>query len=185
MIPRMEAGRKRGTANESPEYPKALADRIGFLLARAHLIARADADRALAGVGLTMKAYAALATLVSDGPISQRKLSQRIRMDPATMVDVIDALEQSGHIQRRRNPEDRREYALFTTAKGRSLFSRAQRSITAAERKTVRNLDAEQTSALMELLGRIANGQGTTELATETMVRNSLGVGERTRRGRS
>ena len=31
------------------EYPKALDARVGFLLARAHLIARAEADRALAG----------------------------------------------------------------------------------------------------------------------------------------
>jgi DNA-binding MarR family transcriptional regulator len=163
------------TANERSDYPKELADRIGFLLARAHLIARADADRALDEVGLTMKGYAALATLVSDGPISQRKLSQRIRMDPATMVDVIDSLEQSGRIQRRRNPEDRREYALVTTPKGRALFSRAQRAINAAERKTVRDLDADQTSALMELLGRIAKGHDTSKLATEEMVRNALG----------
>ena len=168
----MAAKREPGTGSE---YPKALAERIGFLLARAHLIARADADRALADVGLTMKGYAALATLVSDGPISQRKLSQRIRMDPATMVDVIDSLELSGHILRRRNPEDRRENALLTTAKGRALFSRAQRAITAAERKTVRDLDARQIGALMELLERIANGQGKTELATEDMVRNALG----------
>lgn len=171
----MAAERKPRTANERSDYPKALADRIGFLLARAHLIARADADRALVDVGLTMKGYAALATLVSDGPISQQKLSQRIRMDPATMVDVIDSLEQSGHILRRRNPEDRREYALLTTAKGRALFSRAQRAINAAERKTARDLDADQIKALMELLGRIANGHGTTEQATDEMVRNALG----------
>lgn len=171
----MAAQREPRTANERSDYPEELANRIGFLLARAHLIARADADRALDEVGLTMKGYAALATLVSDGPVSQRKLSQRIRMDPATMVDVIDSLEQSGRIQRRRNPEDRREYALVTTPKGRALFSRAQRAINAAERKTVRDLDADQTRALMELLGRIAKWHDTTELATEEMVRNALG----------
>src|SRR6266566_9303591 len=100
-------------------YPKALAGRVGFMLARAHLIARGKADAALAEVGLTMKAYAALATVVSDGAVSQQALSRRIGMDPATMVDVIDRLEQSGHLIRRRNPQDRREYALQTTAKGR------------------------------------------------------------------
>ena len=175
MIWRVAPQRDPRTPSESSRYPKALADRIGFLLARAHLIARADADRALADVGLTMKGYAALATLVSDGPISQRKLSQRIRMDPATMVDVIDLLEQSGHTVRRRNPEDRREYALLTTAKGRALFARAQKAIKAAERWTVRDLDADQTRVLMELLGRIADGQGTTDLTTDDMVSSALG----------
>src|SRR5438445_9611877 len=104
-------------------YPKTLAARIGFLLARAHLIARERADRALEGVGLSMKGFAALSTLVSDGPISQQRLSQRIRMDPATMVGVIDALEKSGHIVRRRNPQDRRAYALQSTPKGRALLA--------------------------------------------------------------
>ena len=90
-------------------YPSVLAARVGFLLARAHLVAREKADRALDDIGISMKGFAALATLVSDGPMSQQRLSQRIRMDPATMVDVIDSLEQSGHIVRRRNPRDRRE----------------------------------------------------------------------------
>src|SRR5437588_2919653 len=119
---------------EEDGYPKALAARIGFLLARAHLIAREKADAALAGVGLSMKGYAALATLVSDGPSSQQRLSRRIRMDPSTMVDVIDALEESGYLVRRRNPMDRREYALETTPKGRALYSRALRAITRAEK---------------------------------------------------
>src|SRR5439155_803918 len=101
----MTRSEERTRAEDGDGYPRLLSARIGFLLARAHLIAREKADRALEDVGLTMKAYAALATLVSDGPVSQQKLSRRIRMDPATMVDVIDTLEGSGHIIRRRNPE--------------------------------------------------------------------------------
>jgi DNA-binding MarR family transcriptional regulator len=156
-------------------YPKALAARVGFLLARAHLVAREKADSALGGVGLSMKGYAALATLVSDGPISQQKLSRRIRMDPATMVDVIDSLEASGHIVRRRNPEDRREYALQTTSKGRALLTRAQRAIEAAERDTVRGLEPEEAAVLMELLGRIADPSRSTNLATDELVAEVLG----------
>ena len=163
------------TTKPGVEYPKALDAKVGFLLARAHLIARAEADRALAGLGLTAKGYAALATLVSDGPMSQQKLSRRIRMDPATMVDVIDALEQSGHLLRRRNPADRREYALLTTAKGRSLFARADKALEVAERDTVRDLAADDIMALRDLLGRIVRGSGRTELASEELVANALG----------
>src|SRR5438105_11992265 len=130
----------QGAGKEAPAYPRALSARVGFLLAQAHMAARAKADLALEGVGLTMKGFAALATVVSDAPISQQRLSQRIRMDPATMVDVIDELERSGYMQRRRNPDDRREYALVTTARGRARFSRAKRALSAAERGTVRYL---------------------------------------------
>lgn len=143
-------------AEEEAGYPKALAARVGFLLAQAHMAARARADRALDTVGLTMKGFAALATVISEGPISQQRLSRRIRMDPATMVDVIDALEEDGYIVRRRNPSDRREYSLQPTPKGRALFTRADRAIVEEEKKTARRLDAGETKVLMELLERIA-----------------------------
>src|SRR5205807_1564949 len=155
------------------EYPADPATRIGFLLPRAHLLAREGADRVLGELGLTAKGYAALATVISDGPISQRKLSSRIRMDPATMVDVIDALEQSGRVVRRRNPNDRREYALVTTAAGRALFARARKALDAAERETLRDLDLKETEQLRELLGRIARRPG--PLTTADVERSLLG----------
>jgi DNA-binding MarR family transcriptional regulator len=155
-------------------YPNALAERIGFLLARAHLVAREEADRRLGELGLTARGYAALATLASDGPVSQKRLSERIRMDPATMVDVIDALEQSGHIQRRRNPEDRREYGLHTTPKGRALYARAQKAIDAAEAQTIRNLSPEEARVLMGLLGRIAHS-GSGSPVTKQLMTSALG----------
>ncbi len=144
------------------DYPVGLATRIGFLLARAHLIAREEADRALGEVGLTAKGYAALATVVGEAPISQQKLSRRLRMDPATMVDVIDELDRSGYVLRRRNPNDRREYALVTSGKGRTLFSRATKALNAAERETIRDLNADETSTLR---------------ATSEMEKNALGAG--------
>lgn len=154
-------------------YPTALAGRIGFLLARAHLIAREKADAALATAGITMKAYAALATLVSDGPVSQQALSRRIGMDPATMVDVIDSLEQSGHILRKRNPHDRREYALQVTARGRALFNRAERAIAAAEVETLGDLSDYDVQALTRLLIRLVAVPSTP--ATDAMVTRALG----------
>jgi DNA-binding MarR family transcriptional regulator len=155
-------------------YPKALAGRVGFLLARAHLIARAKADAALAAHGLSMKAYAALATVASDGAVSQQALSRRIGMDPATMVDVIDALEQAGNIVRRRNPHDRREYALETTAKGRALFARAQRAIASAEAKTLGQMKPDDVEMLITLLRQIANPQ-TDSPASDELVTRALG----------
>jgi|SRR5579864_5421797 len=170
------AGNGEAAKQTRPDsYPDALATNIGFLLARAHLIARERADRALAAIGLSMKGYAALATLGSDGPISQQRLSQRIRMDPATMVDVIDSLEASNHIVRRRNPQDRREYALHTTAKGKALLARAERAIKAAGQETFRDLDPGEAAILMQLLGRIARPNRTDELATDQAVNEALG----------
>lgn len=159
----------------SAAYPRVLAARIGFLLARAHLIARERADAALDELGLTMKGFAALATLVSDGPSSQQQLSRRIRMDPATMVDVIDELEGSGHIVRRRDRNDRRAYSLQPTAKGRALLVKAQRSLRAAEDEMVGSLKAGEAETLVDILGRIAGADRSEHLATEREIEGALG----------
>jgi DNA-binding MarR family transcriptional regulator len=155
-------------------YPRPLAGKVGFLLARAHLIARGKADAALAALGLSMKAYAALATVASDGAVSQQLLSRRIGMDPATMVDVIDALEESGQIVRRRNPRDRREYSLQTTAKGRALFARAERALAVAEANTLGQMKPDEVELLIGLLRQIANPQ-TDSPASEELVTRALG----------
>ena len=156
-------------------YPTALAGQVGFLLARAHLVAREQADTALARLGLTMKGYASLATLESVGSVSQQKLSRLIGMDPATMVDVIDSLEESGHLSRVRNPEDRREYSLRVTPKGRRLFGRAEAAIAEAETVTLGGMKAEDRRALMHLLGRIAGARADGTPATDEMVNRALG----------
>jgi DNA-binding MarR family transcriptional regulator len=145
-------------ANRPPDsdYPAALSARVGFLLAQAHLIAREEADRALAEFGLSANEFGALATVVTDSPISQQRLSRRLRVDPATMVDVIDELDGAGHIARHRNPEDRREYALEATPKGRALYSRAQKAVIRAEKHTFRGLQADELRTLTRFLERLA-----------------------------
>lgn len=96
-------------------------------------------------------------------------------MDPATMVDVIDSLEQSGHIVRKRNPDDRREYALHPTAKGRALLARAERTLAAAEAEVVRGLNPSEKRLLVELLGRVAGAEKSEHQATEKEVEAVLG----------
>jgi DNA-binding MarR family transcriptional regulator len=138
------------------DYPAPLSARIGFLLAKAHQNALETTEAALEPLGLSRKAYAALATIVSEGPLSQQAISRRIGVDPATMVEVIDQLEAAGWVERRRNPDDRRQYALEATRSGRRLYSRAQLAVIAAERSVFRSLDAREVKRLSELLQRVA-----------------------------
>ena len=151
----MSQSKSRVALSLEPDYPSVLSARVGFLLAQAHLIAQEEAERALARVGLSAKEFGALAAVVSDAPISQQRVSHRLRVDPATMVDVIDRLEGAGHIARRRNPNDRREYALQATTKGRALHARALKAVTQAEKHTVRALGADELAVLRRLLERL------------------------------
>ncbi|CNG01568.1 MarR family transcriptional regulator [Mycobacterium tuberculosis] len=53
------------------------------------------------------------------GPLSQREVAERLRMDPGDLVGIVDALERAGHVERSRDPQDRRRYALDATEDGR------------------------------------------------------------------
>ncbi len=138
----------------APRLSPALADQLGFLLAQAHLGAVAQADRALAPLQLEIKQYVALA-LLSERQLSQHQLGARMRIDRTTMVALVDSLETAGSVERRRNPEDRRAYALQITRRGRATFARAREAITTAEREISATLTDSELRQLKQLLARL------------------------------
>lgn len=117
----------------SPELPAGLSDRLGFLLGRAHQAHRAIAAAELAPLGLGVKGFGALSVLAREGPMSQQQLGARQGIDRTTMVTVIDDLEHKALVQRRRDPANRRAYALQATPKGRRLLERAEGTVARAE----------------------------------------------------
>ena len=143
---------------ELPALPAVLADRIGYLLAKAHLGMRAIADEALTPLGLDKKEYAALVLLASEGPLSQQALSVIQGCDRTTMVAVVDRLEDGGLVMRRRNPLDRRAYALEITAKGRRALDQADELVSRVERDFLGPLSAAERRALIDLLQRLIVG---------------------------
>jgi MarR family transcriptional regulator, lower aerobic nicotinate degradation pathway regulator len=105
--------------------PVSLADQIGYLLSKAHLRVHNRANEALEPLDLTVKHYGLLTLLVHEGPVSQGRLGEVMKIDRTTMVALIDDLERAGHVDRTRNPEDRRAYALAATASGKRIQRRA------------------------------------------------------------
>jgi DNA-binding MarR family transcriptional regulator len=129
-----------------------IADQLGYLLGRAHLVHRAIAERELASLGLSGKGFGALILLVQEGPLSQQRLGQRQGVDRTTMVAVVDELESSGYVERRRDPSDRRAYSLHATAKGRRVLKRAAEATERAEDEFLASLPAPDRRRLKRLL---------------------------------
>jgi DNA-binding MarR family transcriptional regulator len=129
-----------------------IADQLGYLLGRAHLEHRAIAERELASLGLSGKGFGALILLVQEGPLSQQRLGQRQGVDRTTMVAVVDELESSGYVERRRDPRDRRAYSLHATAKGRRVLKRAAEATQRAEETFLASLPATDRRRLKQLL---------------------------------
>ena len=145
--------------SQSPaKLPPALAERFGFLLGKSHLRLAAAAERALDEPGLTMKHFGSLTVIATEGPLSQQRLSERIGLDRTTIVAIVDDLERAGYVERRRDPNDRRAYALEATPAGERWRQRVGKAVLEAEAEFLAPLRAGERRTLVALLQKLLLG---------------------------
>ncbi|GAA1114254.1 MarR family winged helix-turn-helix transcriptional regulator [Nocardiopsis composta] len=73
---------------------------------------------------LTLSQGFALYELDVSGPLSQRALSERLRLDKSSVSRIAADLQAQGLVERERDPADRRVLLLRITGAGRALRSR-------------------------------------------------------------
>jgi DNA-binding MarR family transcriptional regulator len=141
--------------HERDDLPRAMSDRLGFLLGRAHIAHRQVAEAALAPLGLAPRQFGALSLLADEGPLSQQRLGELMGVDRTTMVALVDGLERGGLVERERNPDDRRAYALRATARGRSVLGRAAAAVERAEEEFLATIPAREARQLKQILRKL------------------------------
>jgi DNA-binding MarR family transcriptional regulator len=109
--------------------PEALADRTGFLINQAHLLMRSRADGALRPLGIEVRHFGSLSIIADIGPCSQQEVARALGVTPPVVVPIIDELEALGFVQRERNLDDRRSYALRLTPEGERTRAEARRRL--------------------------------------------------------
>lgn len=134
--------------------PPSLANRPGALLTIAARTGQELAKRRLTPLGLTVQMCGVM-NLLAEGPISQQALGEQLGIDRTTVVELIDELESKGVVERRRNPTDRRSYALHLTAKGKPVQKRAAAAFDAAAAEFFSPLPHGDQKALAEMLRRL------------------------------
>jgi DNA-binding MarR family transcriptional regulator len=134
-----------------------------FLLAQIGAHAAARFATRLKALDLT-PAHAGLLRLVAREPgQSQQAIAGKLGTPPSRLVLLVDALEERGLIERRRNPDDRRHHALYLTDVG-IQFMRQQIAPIGAdhEDEICAGLDHDERAQLHDLLEQIAERQGLT-----------------------
>jgi DNA-binding MarR family transcriptional regulator len=131
-----------------------------FLLAQlgAHA-AKLFAER-IAELELTPPQSGLLRLLGSSPGRSQRELADDLGMPPSRFVAFADEMEQRGLIERRKNPADRRLYAVHLTDSGQKLLGELRKVGAAHERHLTEGLSKEEHQQLIGLLQHVATQQG-------------------------
>jgi DNA-binding MarR family transcriptional regulator len=113
---------------------------------------------ALAGEELMPLHYAGMIYLYFEPDLDQNGLAARIGIDRNYTSRIVEQLESMGVIDRRVDDDDRRARRLRLSAKGRALFERLRPKMMAANDRILAPLDPRDRKLLIELLGRLIEG---------------------------
>jgi MarR family transcriptional regulator for hemolysin len=100
---------------------------FAFTLNDVARLLRTYADQRAAEYGITRAQWAVMARLDRSEGLKQTELAELLDLQPITLTRLLDRLSDSGLIERRGDPEDRRAKRLFLTAAARPLLEHLDR----------------------------------------------------------
>ena len=140
----------------APSLPPSLTHWPGYLMTFIAEHATERFERELEPEGIRTRHATVLLLIDAEGPMSQRALGRRLRIDKSPMVGLVDDLEQLGVAERRRSDRDRRVQAIHLTSKGRRILQRVKRLADEGNEHTFGALDEDEHVILHDLLLRVA-----------------------------
>ena len=152
----------RDSSNAQAAPARGLSRRAGFLLVQLGTHRHRRFAERLAPFDLHPRHFGMLNHLAVNEGQSQQALSAALGIHRSAVVALVDDLEQRGLAERRRDPIDRRAYALYLTRPGRKLLAELGRAAQEDEAELLTALDASERSQLISLLQRVAESQGLT-----------------------
>jgi|SRR5450755_3252687 DNA-binding MarR family transcriptional regulator len=109
-------------------------------------------------LGMDLRLLMALSYLGDHDGAPQQELVDALCMDAKNVVLLLNDLEDLGHLERRRDSEDRRRHRVHITDDGRHALERAARAQEAIEDDVLQALSADERATLWALLGRAVRG---------------------------
>jgi DNA-binding MarR family transcriptional regulator len=146
----------------SPETRPVQADGFAYLLVQLGFHVGRQFSERLAPLGLEPRHFGMLTRLAANEGKSQQAIGELMGLNATRMVFLVDELEQRGLIERRRNPADRRSYALHLTEPGRAKLREAEQASAAQAGQLGASLTEAERGQLTTLLRRLAEEAGIT-----------------------
>jgi DNA-binding MarR family transcriptional regulator len=159
-IKKTEPVEHQGRSGAATELNARAADAVAFLLSQLGAHATSLFSERIASLDLTPPQVGFLRLVGCEAGSSQQAIASRLGMAPSRLVPLIDDMEERGLVERRRDPQDRRNHALYLTAKASQLMGDLNRVAIAHEEAVCAGLDPKERQQLAALLQRVAFNQG-------------------------
>jgi DNA-binding MarR family transcriptional regulator len=116
---------------------------------------------------LTLPQLRALVVLNTCGPVKLAAMAATLGVNPSTALRMVERLESAGHMDRKTNPDNRREVILRLTPVGRDLVERVLAHRRTEIRTLVQRLPAEARAGLVPALRALT--EAANELAVDPL----------------
>jgi DNA-binding MarR family transcriptional regulator len=136
--------------------PKELLKSPGFLLKRLGTIVKDRTVDAYEGIGASAYWYSVLAVLDEGTRETQATIADALCYDRSYLVGVLDDLESSGMVERRRDPADRRRHVVTITPAGKKKLEELRRLHERIDDDMFAPLTAAEVKTLTVLLAKLA-----------------------------
>ena len=152
---------------------------VGRLLVLTAKAAREVLDARLQSMGASHAAWLVLHALIQHNAegSSQRALAEHLCIEGPTMTRHLDRLEAAGLIERRPDPQDRRNTLVYSTPEGKAVLRRLTSVMEKAQEDVLAGLTPEEIDTLTRLMQRVRdNVERAAERESVPVVRHGHGM---------
>ena len=125
---------------------------VGFLLHDVSRLIRKRFDRRARALGITRAQWRVLVHLAPRQGINQSALADILELDNVSLGRHIDRLEETGWLQRRPDPDDRRAWRLYLADKSRPLLDRMEALAVTTQAEALTGISGAELERLMATL---------------------------------
>lgn len=129
-----------------------MSDSLGFLINDVSRLMRKRFDDRARLIGVTRAQWRTLFVVSRNEGANQGVLADILEVEPITLCRMIDRLEESDLLERRRDPADRRAWQIFITEKARPLI---EQLLAIGEGMIEEALDGMSDATRSELFGAL------------------------------
>jgi len=141
--------------NDHGIFDENLDRSLGFLLNDVSRQMRNRFDRQARALGLTRAQWRVMMFLRRHEGARQGELASLLEVENVTLGRHIDRLEESGWVERRRDPSDRRAWRLFLAAKSMPILDKLAVVLMETRETALDGFSAHERDTLIETLLRI------------------------------
>jgi len=144
-----------------------MTESFGFLVSDVSRLMRKRFDERARGIGATRAQWQTLTKLSRHEGINQGGLADLLEVEPITLGRMIDRLEESGLVERRSDPADRRAWRIYLTEKSRPLLGQLRGIADQMIEGALTGIEPEDRKRLMTLLETVHSNLNTYQESIE------------------